>query len=179
MGSSSQASSKIIAYLFTGRNLGKQIITMLRQLIVVTLIFQFGSLSNAKAAPEADSGYHAPHYSPPSSYGAPSSSYGAPSPSYGAPKNEVVHVHNHYYHDAPPAPSYKPSYKPPKPSYNPPSYHPPAPSYRPPTYDAYNYAPQHGEVYYDDDEYIHLNKKEVTRGALLFGAGLHKGVIVT
>ena len=36
-----------------------------------------------------------------------------------------------------------------------------------------------GEVYYDDDEYIHLNKKEVTRGALLFGAGLLKGVIVT
>ena len=120
------------------------------------MIFQFGSLSNAKPAPEADSGYHAPHYSSPSTYGAPSSSYGAPAPSYGAPKNEVVHVHNHYYHDAAPAPSYKPSYKPPKPSYNPPSYnppsyhapapayHPPTPSYRPPTYDAYNYAPQHG-----------------------------------
>ena len=37
--SSSQASSKIIAYLFTGRNLGKQIITMLRQLIVVSYLF--------------------------------------------------------------------------------------------------------------------------------------------
>ena len=36
-----------------------------------------------------------------------------------------------------------------------------------------------GHTYYDDDEYIHLNKKEVTKGALLFGAGLLKGVIVT
>ena len=36
-----------------------------------------------------------------------------------------------------------------------------------------------GHTYYDDDEYVHLNKKEVTKGALLFGAGLLKGVIVT
>ena len=36
-----------------------------------------------------------------------------------------------------------------------------------------------GHTYYDDEEYIHLNKKDVTRGALLFGAGLLKGVIVT
>jgi hypothetical protein len=36
-----------------------------------------------------------------------------------------------------------------------------------------------GDAYYDDEEYIHLNKKEFTRGALLFGAGLLKGVIVT
>ena len=36
-----------------------------------------------------------------------------------------------------------------------------------------------GEVYYDDDEYIHLNKKGVIHGALLFIAGLLKGVIVT
>ena len=36
-----------------------------------------------------------------------------------------------------------------------------------------------GQTYYDDEEYIHLNKKDVTRGALLFGAGLLKGVIVT
>ena len=96
------------------------------------LLFQYGNA-------EADSGYHAPHYSPPSS------SYGAPSPSYNN-AGEVVHIHNHYYHDAPPKPSYnppKPSYNPPKPSYNAPSYHPPAPSYHRPTYDAYNYAPNH------------------------------------
>ena len=36
-----------------------------------------------------------------------------------------------------------------------------------------------GHTYYDDEDYIHLNKKDVTRGALLFGAGLLKGVIVT
>ena len=96
------------------------------------LLFQYGNA-------EADSGYHAPHYSPPSS------SYGAPSSSYNN-AGEVVHIHNHYYHDAPPKPSYnppKPSYNPPKPSYNAPSYHPPAPSYHRPTYDAYNYAPNH------------------------------------
>ena len=36
-----------------------------------------------------------------------------------------------------------------------------------------------GHTYHDDGEYIHLHKEEVTRGALLFGAGLVKGVIVT
>ena len=44
--SSSQASSKIIAYLFTGRNLGKQIITMLRQLIVVSYLLVFSEVTN-------------------------------------------------------------------------------------------------------------------------------------
>ena len=46
--SSSQASSKIIAYLFTGRNLGKQIITMLRQLIVVSYLLVFSEVTNTK-----------------------------------------------------------------------------------------------------------------------------------
>ena len=36
-----------------------------------------------------------------------------------------------------------------------------------------------GHTYYDDEEYIHLNKKELTRGALLFGGGLLKGIILT
>ena len=36
-----------------------------------------------------------------------------------------------------------------------------------------------GHTYYDDDEYIHLNKEEVTRGALLFGAGILKGALIT
>merc|ERR1712029_1006495 len=133
------------------RSLRKE--AMFRKLIVIVLLFQCGSLSNAKAMPEADSAYHAPSYSPPSS------SYGAPAERHHG--GEVVHVHNHYYHDGPP---------------------PSKPSYRP-SYDAYNYAPHYQqpyqETYYDDDEYIHLNKKELTRAALLFGAGLLKGVVVT
>merc|ERR1711971_28267 len=119
---------------------------------------------------EGSSSYGAPSYS------APSSSYGAPS--YNAPleKSAVEHTHHHYYHDAP-----KPVYHAPKPTYNPPpTYHAPAPTYHQPqpVYD--QYAPNYyGHTYYDDDEYVHLNKKEVTKGALLFGAGLLKGVIVT
>merc|ERR1711935_310121 len=119
-----------------------------------------------------------------------SSSYGAPS--YDAPheKSAVEHNHHHYYHDAPPPRVYhapKPTYHPPptyqapRPTYNPPpTYHAPAPTYHQPqpVYD--QYAPSYyGHTYYDDDEYVHLNKKEVTKGALLFGAGLLKGVIVT
>merc|ERR1712223_1823799 len=135
---------------------------MFRKIVLIFVILQSIQLING----EADSGYHAP-----------SSSYSAPSysaPTYSAPtyeaKEKVEHVHNHYYHNSPP-PS-KPSYRPPKPSYNPP------PSYHAPTYD--RYAPEYyGHTYYDDDEYIHLNKEEVTRGALLFGAGILKGVIVT
>merc|ERR1711935_936398 len=104
-----------------------------------------------------------------------SSSYGAPSygaPSYDAPheKSAVEHNHHHYYHDAPPPRVYHA----PKPTYHPPpTYHQPQPIYD-------QYAPSYyGHTYYDDDEYVHLNKKEVTKGALLFGAGLLKGVIVT
>merc|ERR1712029_955311 len=86
------------------RSLRKE--AMFRKLIVIVLLFQCGSLSNAKAMPEADSAYHAPSYLPPSS------SYGAPAERHHG--GEVVHVHNHYYHDGPPPskPSYKPSYKP-------------------------------------------------------------------
>merc|ERR1711971_102231 len=114
-----------------------------------------------------------------SSYGAPS--YSAPSSSYDAPleKSAVEHNHHHYYHDAPPPRVYHA----PKPTYHPPpTYHAPAPTYHQPqpVYDQYQYAPSYyGHTYYDDDEYVHLNKKEVTKGALLFGAGLLKGVIVT
>ena len=156
-------------------------------------MFQYGELIRAEA--EADSAYHAP-----------SSSYGAPSynpPSY---KDDTTHTHHHYHHYEAPKTSYKPSYKPPTyqapaPSYNAPTYHAPPPSYHAPQphYDSYGYAPYHGKnfkewneifwyyvlwtflghTYYDDEEYIHLNKKDVTRGALLFGAGLLKGVIVT
>lgn len=145
---------------------------MIRKVILVFALFQSGELVRA----EADSAYHAP-----------SSSYGAPS--YNAPtyKDDTTHTHHHYHHYEAPKTSYKPSYKPPTyqapaPSYNAPTYHAPPPTYHAPPqphYDSYGYAPYHGHTYYDDEEYIHLNKKDVTRGALLFGAGLLKGVIVT
>merc|ERR1711971_1149449 len=108
-----------------------------------------------------------------------SSSYGAPSYDVPLEKSAVEHNHHHYYHDAPPPRVYHA----PKPTYHPPpTYHAPAPTYHQPqpVYDQYQYAPSYyGHTYYDDDEYVHLNKKEVTKGALLFGAGLLKGVIVT
>merc|ERR1712029_1200887 len=63
------------------RSLRKE--AMFRKLIVIVLLFQCGSLSNAKAMPEADSAYHAPSYSPPSS------SYGAPAERHHG--GEVVH----------------------------------------------------------------------------------------
>ncbi len=34
-------------------------------------------------------------------------------------------------------------------------------------------------IFTDDDDYIHLHKGELTRSALLFGAGILKGAIIT
>ena len=36
-----------------------------------------------------------------------------------------------------------------------------------------------GHTFHDSGEYIHLNKKDVTHGALLLGAGILKGAILT
>eukprot|EP00094_Tigriopus_californicus_P003870 TCALIF_03725-PA protein Name:"Similar to Vps35 Vacuolar protein sorting-associated protein 35 (Mus musculus)" AED:0.12 eAED:0.12 QI:124/0.92/0.85/1/0.92/0.92/14/130/936 len=129
------------------------------------LLFCFVSSVSAilsSALPVADHGYGAPQsgYDAPSQgYGAPQAGYGAPSPSYGAPV-----THHHYHHQAPPpAPSYKPSYRP---SYNPPT------SYYPPTR-------PHSYGFGHEDEYLHLHKGELTRSALLLGAGILKGVVIT
>ncbi|CAB4063072.1 unnamed protein product [Lepeophtheirus salmonis] len=144
-----------------------------------TLFLVFSLLVLSKSV-LGDSGYSAPSYSA-SSYGAPS--YSAPSygaPSYSAPSyksNGVQHTHHHFYH-GPPQPQSQ------RPSYAPSPYQNSIPQY----YQGYagnnrGYAQGYGYGYggggYEEDEYIHLNKKELTRGALLLGAGVLKGIVLT